>query len=109
MPILSSNMMDELQDIYAPFYTHNRYVGETLGLNYYGYPSDTEQYSATAAYSTKTQRDIDLTYKNVGAGEVGILWLGGPPGSKTLFTDCLGLAIKHQRATKPPIPPGRIL
>ena len=41
---------------------------ETLGLNYYGYPSDTEQYSATASYSTKVQRDIDLSYKNVGVG-----------------------------------------
>ena len=68
VPILQSNAKDELLNIYAPFYTHNRYVGETLGLNYYGYPSDTEQYSATASYSTKVQRDIDLSYKNVGVG-----------------------------------------
>lgn len=68
VPVLQSNLKDELQDIYAPFYTHNRYVGETFGLYYYGYPSDTTQYSVTADYSTKTQRDIDLTYKNVGAG-----------------------------------------
>lgn len=67
MPILQSNTKDELQNIYAPFYTHNRYAGETVGLHYYGYPSDTEQYSATASYSTNVQRDIDLTYKNVGA------------------------------------------
>lgn len=68
VPVLQSNSKDELQDIYAPFYSHNRYVGETFGLYYYGYPSDTTQYSVTADYSTKTQRDIDLTYKNVGAG-----------------------------------------
>jgi len=68
VPVLQSNSKDELQDIYAPFYSHNRYVGETVGLQYYGYPSDTTQYSLTADYSTKTQRDIDLTYKNVGAG-----------------------------------------
>ena len=42
VPILQSNTKDELQSIYTPFYTHNRYVGETLGLDYYGYPSDTE-------------------------------------------------------------------
>jgi len=68
VPVLQSNSKDELQDIYAPFYSHNRYVGETFGLYYYGYPSDTTQYTVTADYSTKTQRDIDLTYKNVGAG-----------------------------------------
>jgi hypothetical protein len=66
--ILQSNVKDELQNIYAPFYTHNRYAGETVGLYYFGYPSDTEQYSATASYSTNVQRDIDLTYKNVAAG-----------------------------------------
>ena len=68
MPVLQTNTKDELQDIYAPFYMHNQYVGETVGLNYFGYPSDTTQYSVTADYSTKIQRDIDLTYKNVGAG-----------------------------------------
>ena len=68
LPILESNSKDELQHIYVPFYSHNQYVGETAGLYYYGYPSDTAQYSITADYSTKSQRDIDLTYKNVGAG-----------------------------------------
>ena len=68
LPILESNSKDELQHIYVPFYSHNQYVGETAGIYYYGYPSDTAQYSITADYSTKSQRDIDLTYKNVGAG-----------------------------------------
>lgn len=68
LPILQSNEKDELLSIYAPFYTHNRYVGETVGLYHYGYPSDTSQYSLTADYSTKIQRDIDLTYRNVGVG-----------------------------------------
>jgi hypothetical protein len=66
VPILQSNKNDELLNISAPFYTHNRYVGETVGLYHYGYPSDTSQYSLTADYSTKIQRDVDLTYKNVG-------------------------------------------
>src|SRR5262245_45008186 len=35
MPVLQTNPKDELQNIYAPFYMHNQYVGETVGLNYY--------------------------------------------------------------------------
>jgi len=68
LPILESSKQDELRSISAPFYTHNRYVGETIGLYHYGYPSDAAQYSVTADYSTKIQRDLDLTYKNVGVG-----------------------------------------
>ena len=68
VPILESSQQDELRSISAPFYTHNRYVGETIGLYHYGYPSDSAQYSVTADYSTKIQRDIALTYKNVGFG-----------------------------------------
>jgi hypothetical protein len=68
LPILESNAKGELQHIYVPFFSYNRYVGETPGLYYYGYPSDTAQYSVTADYSAKSQRDIDLTYKDVGAG-----------------------------------------
>ncbi len=65
MPILKANDKGELEHILAPQYLHNRYIGETVSLNYFGYPSDNEQYSAVASYSTKIQRDIDLAYKNV--------------------------------------------
>ena len=68
MPILKSNPKGEATDIFAPQYLHNPSIGETVSLNYFGYPSDTEQYSAVASYSTKIQRDIDLNYKNVAAG-----------------------------------------
>jgi hypothetical protein len=68
LPILESNSKGELQHIYVPFFSYNRYVGATPGLYYYGYPSDTAQYSATVDYSAKSQRDIDLIYKDVGAG-----------------------------------------
>ncbi|HKU53041.1 MAG TPA: BamA/TamA family outer membrane protein, partial [Nitrospira sp.] len=68
VPILESSKEVELRSISAPFYTHNRYVGDTVGIYHYGYPSDTAQYSVTADYSTRIQRDIDLTYKNVGFG-----------------------------------------
>jgi hypothetical protein len=77
LPILESNSKGDLQHIYAPFYSHNRYVQETFGLYYYGYPSDTTQYSVTADYSTKVQRDIDLIYKNVAAGDGGRYILAG--------------------------------
>ena len=77
LPILESNSKGDLQHIYAPFYSHNRYIAETFGLYYYGYPSDTTQYSVTADYSTKVQRDIDLIYKNVAAGEGGRYILAG--------------------------------
>ena len=68
LPILESNAKGELQHIYVPFFSYNRYVGATPGIYYYGYPSDTAQYSVTADYSEKSQHDIDLTYKDVGAG-----------------------------------------
>lgn len=68
MPILKSNPKGEVTDIFAPQYLHNPSIGETVSLNYFGYPSDTEQYSAVVSYSTKIQRDIDLNYKNVAAG-----------------------------------------
>jgi hypothetical protein len=68
LPILESNSKGELQHIYVPFFSYNRYVGATPGLYYYGYPSDTAQYSATVDYSAKSQRDIDLIYQDVGAG-----------------------------------------
>ena len=77
LPVLESNSKGDLQHIYAPFYSHNRYIEETFGLYYYGYPSDATQYSVTADYSTKVQRDIDLTYKNVVAGEGGRYILAG--------------------------------
>ena len=77
LSVLESNSKGDLQHIDAPFYSHNRYIEETFGLYYSGYPSDATQYSVTADYSTKVQRDIDLTYKNVVAGEGGRYILAG--------------------------------
>jgi len=68
MPVLRSSAKDEVQDIFAPQYLHNKWIGETFSLNYYGYPSDTETYHAVASYATKIERDFDLSYKNVAAG-----------------------------------------
>lgn len=91
VPVLQSNSKDELQDIYAPFYSHNQYVGETFGIYYYGYPSDTTQYSVTADYSTKIQRDIDLTYKNVGAGGGRYILAGRVTWFKNPFRRLFGI------------------
>lgn len=91
LPILESNSKGELQNIYVPFYSHNRYVEETVGLYYYGYPSDTARYSVTADYSTKSQRDIDLTYKNVGAGGGQYIWAGRVNWFKNPFRRLFGI------------------
>jgi len=91
LPILQSNEKDELLDITAPFYTHNRYVGETVGIYHYGYPSDTSQYSLTADYSTKIQRDIDLTYKNVGVGGGRFILAGRVNWFKNPFRRLFGI------------------
>lgn len=91
MPILKSNDKGELQDIIAPQYLHNPSIGETVTLNYFGYPSDTEQYSAVLSYSTKIQRDIDLNYKNVGAGGGRYLLAGQVTWFKNAFRRFFGI------------------
>jgi hypothetical protein len=68
MPILKSNAKDEVEDIVAPQYLHNRFVGETLTLNYYGYRGDTIQYRAIGSYATKVERNVDLGYKDTAIG-----------------------------------------
>jgi outer membrane protein assembly factor BamA len=91
MPILKSNDKGDLQDIFAPQYLHNQDIGETISLNYFGYPSDTEQYSAVASYSTKIQRDIDLNYKNVAAGGGRYILAGQVTFFKNAFRRFFGL------------------
>ncbi len=91
MPILKSNDKGDLTDIIAPQYLHNQQVGETVSLNYFGYPSDTEQYSAVASYSTKIQRDIDLNYKNVAAGGGRYILAGQFTWFKNAFRRFFGL------------------
>jgi hypothetical protein len=91
LPILESNSKGELKHIYVPFFSYNRYVGETPGIYYYGYPSDTAQYSVTADYSTKSQRDIDLTYKDVGAGGGRYILAGRANWFKNPFRRLFGI------------------
>ena len=68
VPILRSSSKEEVEDIFAPQYLHNRFVGETFTLNYYGYRSETIQYRAIASYSTIVERNFELAYKDTGVG-----------------------------------------
>jgi hypothetical protein len=76
MPILKTNERQEIDDIFAPQYLYNRYVGSSVTGNYYGYRSDTVQYHAIASYAEKVQKNFDFAYKDLGAGG-GRYILGG--------------------------------
>ncbi len=91
VPMLRSNANGHLEDIIAPQYLHNTYIGETLTMNYYGYPSDTTQYRAILSYSTKVQREIDLSYKNVGAGGGRYILAGQASWFKNPFRRFFGI------------------
>ena len=68
VPILRANEKDELEDIFAPLYLHNKFIDETFSLNYYGYRNETIQYRLIGAYATRIERHFEASYKNTGAG-----------------------------------------
>ncbi|HEV8540462.1 MAG TPA: BamA/TamA family outer membrane protein, partial [Nitrospiraceae bacterium] len=68
MPILKSNDKKQINDIYAPQYLYNQFVGHSGTLNYYGYHGDTGQYRMIVNWAEKVQRNIDFSYKDLGAG-----------------------------------------
>jgi outer membrane protein assembly factor BamA len=67
-PILKANPKGDLEHILAPQYLYNRYVGQTVTANYYRYQTDTVTYHAVGSLSEKIQRDVDVGFKNLGAG-----------------------------------------
>ncbi len=67
-PILKTDSNGHIRDIWAPQYLFNPLVGHGGSLSYFGYPSDNEQYRASAWYSEKVDRGVDFGYKNVAAG-----------------------------------------
>ncbi|HJT19668.1 MAG TPA: BamA/TamA family outer membrane protein [Nitrospira sp.] len=67
-PILKANEKGDIEDIWAPQYLYNQYVGNEGSLSYYGYPSDKEQYQVLAWYAQKVDRGIEFAYKNIGMG-----------------------------------------
>ncbi len=76
MPILKANPKGEIDDIIAPQYLYNEFVGNSITLNYYGYRSDTVQYRAIVNYAERVQKNFDFSYKDLGAGG-GRYILGG--------------------------------
>ena len=68
MPILKADSKGEVKEILMPQYLYNSKVGHYGSLNYFAYPSDTEQYHALAWFGQKLDQGIDLGYKNVDAG-----------------------------------------
>ncbi|MDE3117772.1 MAG: BamA/TamA family outer membrane protein [Nitrospirota bacterium] len=76
VPILKANKKGEIDDIFAPQYLYNQYVGNSLTMNYYGYRSDTVQYRAIVNYAERVQKNFDFSYKDLGAGG-GRYILGG--------------------------------
>ena len=60
MPILKADSKGEVKEILMPQYLYNQKVGHYGSLNYFAYPSDTEQYHALAWFGQKLDQGIDL-------------------------------------------------
>lgn len=67
-PILKADSKGEVKEVLMPQYLYNRLIGHYGSLNYFAYPSDTEQYYALAWFGQKLDQGINLGYKNVNAG-----------------------------------------
>lgn len=76
MPVLKANKKGEIDDIVAPQYLYNQFVGNSLTVNYYGYRADTVQLRAIVNYAERVQQNFDFAYKDLGAGG-GRFILGG--------------------------------
>ncbi|MEP6958325.1 MAG: BamA/TamA family outer membrane protein [Nitrospirota bacterium] len=68
LPILKANSKGDVEEIWSPEYVYNQRAGHGGSVNYFGYPSDMEQYHALAWYSQKVDQGVDLGYKNLSAG-----------------------------------------
>ncbi len=69
MPILKTNAKGDTDEMLVPQYLYNSQgVGHYGSLNYFGYPSDREQYHAFGWFGQKLDQGVDLGYKNVGVG-----------------------------------------
>ncbi|MDR4494862.1 MAG: BamA/TamA family outer membrane protein [Nitrospirales bacterium] len=98
VPILKPDTKGHLEDIFAPQYLHNKYIGESFTMNYYGYPSDTTQYNVILSYSTKVQREIDMSYKNVGAGGGRYILAGHASWFKNPFRRFFGVGSQSEES-----------
>ena len=100
LPILKSNARDEVEDILAPQYLHNRFVGETFTLNYYGYRGDTIQYRAVGSYATKVERDVELSYKDTAIGGGRYIFALEGTWFKNAFARFFGLGNRASEANE---------
>ncbi len=91
MPILRANDKEEIEDIYAPMYLHNKFVEETFSLNYYGYRRETVQYRAIAAVATKVERHFELGFKDTAAGGGRYILAADANWFKNAFTRFFGI------------------
>ncbi len=66
-PIFRANEQGEVDNIYAPLYLHNKYIGETFTFNYFGYRHTTEQFHLILSYATKFEHQFEFGYKNTRA------------------------------------------
>ncbi len=90
-PILRANEKEELEDIFAPLYLHNNIIKETFSLNYYGYRNETIQYRAIAAYASKVERHVELSFKDTGAAGGRYILAAEGNWFKNAFTRFFGL------------------
>src|SRR5437879_13128841 len=97
MPILRANDKEEIEDIFAPQYLHNKFVGETFSLNYYGYRHETVQYRAIASYASKVERTFELGYKNTGAGGGRYILAAEGNWFRNAFARFFGLGNRRQQ------------
>ena len=67
-PILKANTKGDVEGMLVPQFLYNQLIGPYGSLNYFGYPSDTEQYHALAWYGQRLDQGVDLGYKNLSAG-----------------------------------------
>ena len=91
VPILRANDKDELEDVFAPLYLHNKFINETFSLNYYGYRHETVQYRAVAAYATKVERHFELGFKDTAAGGGRYILAAEANWFKNAFTRFFGI------------------
>ncbi|MCX5723883.1 MAG: BamA/TamA family outer membrane protein [Nitrospirae bacterium] len=68
VPILKADSTGDVKEMFVPQYLHNDKVGHYGSLNYFGYPSDTEQYHALVWAGERLDQGVDLGYKNVSVG-----------------------------------------
>ena len=69
MWVLKEDARGHLGTLIVPQYFYNRLLGHTVNLDYFRYPSNTAQYELYGSFSEHVAREIDLRYKDVGAGD----------------------------------------